>query len=267
MLASECQQRIEGVKKQFGPRTAMVLKDVERRPAIDVVRGNIAIDTTTIVETAFAAAEQIEDAQAGVTEPQTFDEIIADKGYHSNQTMVDLDAVGLRSYIAEPDRGRRDWSGAPAAQAPVYGNRRRIRGPRGRRLMRRRGELIERSFAHLYDTGGMRRTHLRDHTNIHKRPADPCRRVQSRPAAARAPRGGNAAWFRGPRRSRPRRSFRPDPHGPRPACCQSRHLVLSFGVAPFESLVFAVTLCRHRNRDLYHGLLGQRQLARRYVTT
>jgi transposase len=51
----------------------------------------------------------------------------------------------------------------------VYANRRRIRGSRGRRLMRQRGERIERSFAHLYDTGGMRRTHLRGHTNILKR--------------------------------------------------------------------------------------------------
>jgi transposase len=83
--------------------------------------------------------------------------------------MVDLAAVGVRSCVAEPARGRRDWSKEPAAQAPVYGNRRRIRGARGRRLMRRRGEMIERSFAHLYDTGGMRRTHLRRHTNILKR--------------------------------------------------------------------------------------------------
>jgi transposase len=133
------------------------------------LQGADAGDTTTIIETAIAAAEQIEDAQADVTEPQTLDEIIADKGYHSNPTMVDLDAVGLRSYIAEPDRGRRDWSQGPEAQALVYGNRRRIPGPRGRRLMRRRGELIERSFAHLYDTGGLRRTHLRGHTNILKR--------------------------------------------------------------------------------------------------
>ena len=58
---------------------------------------------------------------------------------------------------------------APEAQAPVYANRRRIRGARGRRLMRQRGEKIERSFAHVYDTGGMRRTHLRGHTNILKR--------------------------------------------------------------------------------------------------
>ena len=126
-------------------------------------------DTTTIVETATAAADQIEDAQTDVDEPHALEEIIADKGYHSNQTLIDLAAVGVRSYIAEPDRGRRDWSKTPEAQAPVYGNRRRVRGPRGRRLMRQRGERIERSFAHLYDTGGMRRTHLRGHTNILKR--------------------------------------------------------------------------------------------------
>src|SRR6266545_4923992 len=126
-------------------------------------------DTTTIVETAIEAADQVEDAQAHVDEPQPLEEIIADKGYHSNQTMVDLEAVGVRSYVAEPDRGRRDWSKEPEAQAPVYGNRRRIRGARGRRLMRQRGERIERSFAHLYDTGGMRRTHLRGHENILKR--------------------------------------------------------------------------------------------------
>jgi transposase len=146
--------------------------------AVDVETGAIVAvtlqgadqgDTTTIVETATAVAEQVEDAQANVEEPQALEEIVADKGYHSNHTMVALDAVAIRSYIAEPDRGRRDWSEAPDAQAPVYGNRRRIRGRRGRRLMRRRGETIERSFAHLYDTGGMRRTHLRGHTNILKR--------------------------------------------------------------------------------------------------
>src|SRR6202165_274955 len=83
--------------------------------------------------------------------------------------MIELEAVGLRSYVAEPDRGRRDWSQEPAAQTLVYANRRRIRGARGRHLMRQRGERIERSFAHLYDTGGMRRTYLRGHTNILKR--------------------------------------------------------------------------------------------------
>ena len=51
----------------------------------------------------------------------------------------------------------------------MYANPRRIRGKRGKALLRRRGELVERSFAHVYGTGGMRRTHLRKHENILKR--------------------------------------------------------------------------------------------------
>src|SRR6266853_1168282 len=144
--------------------------DVETGAVVAVtLQGADQGDTTTIVETMTAAATQIEAAQEKVDDPQPLEEVVADKGYHSNQTMVDLDAVEIRSYIAEPDRGHRGWSKAPEAQAPVYGNRRRMRGARGRRLMRRRGETVERSFAHVYDTGGMRRTHLRGHPNILKR--------------------------------------------------------------------------------------------------
>jgi transposase len=126
-------------------------------------------DTTSLVETAIAAAAQVEAAHAASARPPMLTELIADKGYHSNQTMINLAAVGVRSYIAEPERGRRDWAKTPEAQAPVYGNRRRVRGARGQRLMRCRGEYVERSFAHVYDTGGMRRTHLRGHQNILKR--------------------------------------------------------------------------------------------------
>ena len=75
-------------------------------------------DTTTIIETAIAATEQVEDAQANVDDPQSLDEIVGDKGYHSNQTLIDLAAGGIRSYVSEPDRGRRDWSKDPEAQAP-----------------------------------------------------------------------------------------------------------------------------------------------------
>ncbi len=126
-------------------------------------------DTTSLVDTVLAAAEQIEAAQATRSTPVELAEIVADRGYHSNQTLIDLDAVAVRSYIAEPERGRRDWTKTPQAQAPVYANRRRVRGARGTRIMRRRGEYVERSFAHLYDTGGLRRTHLRGHQNILKR--------------------------------------------------------------------------------------------------
>jgi transposase len=133
------------------------------------VQGADAGDTTSLVETAIVAAEQVEAAHAASATSAALTELIADKGYHSNQTMVDLHALGVRSYIAEPDRGRRHWTNAPEAQRAVYGNRRRVRGARGKRLMRRRGEYVERSFAHVYDTGGMRRTHLRGHPNILKR--------------------------------------------------------------------------------------------------
>lgn len=96
-------------------------------------------------------------------------EIVADKGYHSNAVMERLNDDGSRTYISEPARGRRNWRRKSAAKQAVYANRRRIRGARGRELLRRRGERIERGFAHSYDTGGMRRVHLRGHHNIAKR--------------------------------------------------------------------------------------------------
>jgi len=121
-------------------------------------------DTTSLGDTVMAAIEQLA-AAADVA----LTELVADKGYHSNQTMSDLRTLGVRSYVAEPDRGRRQWTHAPDAQRAVYGNRRRLRAGRGQQLLRRRGEYLERSFAHVYDTGGMRRTHLRGHGNILKR--------------------------------------------------------------------------------------------------
>ncbi|MCP4502802.1 MAG: transposase, partial [Deltaproteobacteria bacterium] len=96
-------------------------------------------------------------------------ELVADKGYHSNDTLVALEEEQYRSYISEPDRGGRRWKDKQKEQAATYANRRRIRGNRGKRLIRRRGELLERPFAHYLEAGGMRRTHLRQHDNILKR--------------------------------------------------------------------------------------------------
>ena len=122
-------------------------------------------DTTTIFETLEAAdlaARQI--GQAGIQE------IVADKGYHSAAVLVDLHEKEIRSYVSEPDRGRRRWTDKPdGQQQQVYGNRRRLRGRRNARLQKKRQELAERSFAHMYETGAMRRLHLRGRTNILKR--------------------------------------------------------------------------------------------------
>jgi len=131
-------------------------------------------DTTSISDTVEATVSNLLDVQ---DDPATeecvhevaMEEVVADKGYHSNATMKGLEAMEIRSYVSEPDRGRRKWNGQSDTRQAVYANRRRIRGERGKRLMRKRGELIERSFAHCYETGGMRRTHLRGHRNILKR--------------------------------------------------------------------------------------------------
>ena len=127
-------------------------------------------DTTTITQTLAEAVEQLA-AVADATDArvETAPEVVGDKGYHSRDTVLELEANGFRTYISEPDRGPQSWTDQQDARDAVYANRRRKRGDRGQRLLRRRGEYVERAFAHVYDTGGMRRTHLRGHTNILKR--------------------------------------------------------------------------------------------------
>ncbi len=133
-------------------------------------RGDTESLDTTLSEAMDTIADVLEDPEA---EPQlsaqVLSEMVADKGYHSNAVLRRHAELGIRTYISEPKRGRRNWQNKESEQKATYGNRRRIRGQRGKRLMRLRGERVERSFAHCYETGGMRRTHLRGHENILKR--------------------------------------------------------------------------------------------------
>lgn len=101
--------------------------------------------------------------------PQGPREVVTDKGYHSKKVVRDLAAARVRTYCSEPERGRQRWSGQPREQQAVYANRRRVRGVRGKRLLRQRGEKLERWNEHLYGRGGMRRVHLRGRSNILKR--------------------------------------------------------------------------------------------------
>jgi len=121
-------------------------------------------DTTTVVETLKEAQ-----AHAAVVNERGVEEVVADKGYHSGAALIGMHQASVRTYIPEPERGRREWQGRKTEQERVYANRRRVRGHRGRRLQKLRSELVERSFAHMYETGGMRRTHLRGRDNILKR--------------------------------------------------------------------------------------------------
>jgi transposase len=136
-------------------------------------------DTTTIQQTMAETAENLahlivrEAENAPDEEPQVslnpLAEIVADKGYHSNATILAVQVAEARSYIPEPKREGRKWAGKGAEQKAVYANRRRVKGRYGKRLLKKRGELIERSFAHCYETGAMRRVYLRGHENVLKR--------------------------------------------------------------------------------------------------
>lgn len=134
-------------------------------------------DPATMKETLAQAGEHIAETACHVNDEERGEavdsdgpaSVVADKGYHSNSALVGLQRAETRSYISEPDRGRRRWGDKTEAREAVYGNRRRIRGEHGKALLRRRGEFVERSFAHAYETGGMRRLHLRGRDNIGKR--------------------------------------------------------------------------------------------------
>ena len=171
-----------GITKLKDGRTALAYKveqavDMETGAIVAVTtHGGAAADPATAGETLCEAGEAVAELIAVrsaegrfAVQPDGIEEVVADKGYHSNAVMVELAELGLRSYIAEPDRGRRKWQGQVAERDAVYANRRRISGERGKRLQAQRGEKIERNFAHQFDTGGMDRLYLRGRENVHKR--------------------------------------------------------------------------------------------------
>src|SRR5215470_13796853 len=137
-------------------------------------------DTTTVKETLAEAGTTVADLIEREAEmrpaekPQVHlgvvEEVVADKGYHSGPVLREKKAAGVRTYIPEKKQaGKRHWVGKEEQRDVVYANRQRLQRPKGKRLLRKRGELIERTFAHCYETGGMRRTHLRKQNNILKR--------------------------------------------------------------------------------------------------
>ena len=137
-------------------------------------------DTTTVAETladaGIAVAELVErEAELHPEEkPQVnidgIEELVADKGYHSGAVLEQLKELEVRTYIPEKKQaGKRHWDGKQGQQQAVYQNRQRVKRKYGKSLLRRRGELVERTFAHCYETGGMRRCTLHGRKNILKR--------------------------------------------------------------------------------------------------
>ena len=98
------------------------------------------------------------------------EELVADKGYHSGAVLEQVKALEVTTYIPKKKQaGKRNWDGKESEQQAVEENQSRVSGEYGKELLRKRGELVERSIAHCYETGGMRRCTLRGHENILKR--------------------------------------------------------------------------------------------------
>jgi Transposase DDE domain len=163
--------------------------------AVDMKTGTVLVvtlqradqgDTATVQETLLQAGEHVaellvtEAEKAPEEKPQVYFQgvkaVVTDKGHQSGDVLVEIKDMEVRTYIPEKKQTqRRDWDGqknqakARAQQEATYANRRRVGGAYRKSLLRKRGELVERSFAHCYETGGMRRTHLRGQKNILKR--------------------------------------------------------------------------------------------------
>lgn len=141
--------------------------DTELILAAEVYHANAA-DVDTIGPSISQAQDHLLQAESDAE----IEEAVADKGYSGNETVAELEFTeGLRTYIAEPQHThRRNWKDKPEEERQaVTNNRRRVQGKRGRALQRQRSEKVERSFAHVCETGGSRRTWLHGLEKVRKR--------------------------------------------------------------------------------------------------
>ena len=141
-------------------------------------------DSATLLESVVAAQVNLLEAESGlsleelaaqpeaaVAELTVIEEAVTDKGYHKAQTLADCEAAAVRTYIPEKERkDDRVWTDKPPEWEKAYrNNRRRVSGHRSKRLQKLRSEKVERTFAHVCETGGGRRSWLRGLLEVGKR--------------------------------------------------------------------------------------------------
>jgi IS5 family transposase len=124
-------------------------------------------DTATLADSLVAAQINLQEAGSDAT----IEEVAADKGYHAADTIEMCDFLEVRSYIPEPRRPHPSrWADKPDEhRRAVVNNRRRVKRAKSKKLQRRRSEVVERTFAHICDTGGARRSWLRGLVDVGKR--------------------------------------------------------------------------------------------------
>ena len=150
----------EGRRTQLGPTRPSTGSTWTRGPTVSVTvrcigrRGDAPATLVAAASRELVQPDGLNEGSKRWCEPT--------RGTQATSALVALGEVGVRSHVSEPERGRRRWQDKKtgetppekrAAQKALYANRRRVRGRRGRRLQRRRGEVVERTFAHMYETG------------------------------------------------------------------------------------------------------------------
>lgn len=148
-------------------------------------------------------------------------EVVADKGYHDNRLLAHCVELQVRTYIPERKQKHRRWTDKPEEyEAAFRANRRRVRGAKGRRLNRWRSERCERTFAHVCETGGGRRTWLRGLVNVTRAHVLRCAAFNlglllrfGQATEQRGPGGGGFMAFSGAPRLRGRPATAPDAMG------------------------------------------------------
>lgn len=139
------------------------------RPSLEAARENVASAGND------SKSDDDDDAPppvAPVGESRPTIEVVADKGYHKVELLFELGRAGYRTYIPVPDqKGQRRFSdkGGMLAREAFHHNRARVRRAKGKKLLRLRGERIERTFALACETGAHRRVRLRGRDNVRKR--------------------------------------------------------------------------------------------------
>lgn len=125
------------------------------------------MDNVTLVDSVMEARLHLSAAQ--IETPIV--EAAADKGYHAAEQLELAESLGLRTYVPEPERRHKSrWTDKPPElKHAVYANRRRTKTDKNKRLQRLRSERVERSFAHVCETGGTRRTWLCGIDKVRKR--------------------------------------------------------------------------------------------------
>jgi transposase len=150
----------------YRPEHAVDL-DTQALVAVDVELAD-APETATVMETLQEAQDELWELE----EPRFIEEVVLDKGYDKADLIREItDDFEAKTYVPERKRTRRrQWKpGQEAVRRAVTNNRRRTRRPKGRALQRKRSEIVERSFAHVCDTGGVRRMTLRGLDKVRKR--------------------------------------------------------------------------------------------------